>query len=260
MELISKKIVSIVQARMGSTRLPGKVLMKIQDKPMLWHIINRIKQCDKVDDIIIATSNSKSDDLIYEMSKENGFICYRGSQNDVLDRFYNAAKENNADYIIRVTGDCPLIDSNIIKKLISHFFENRFDHCGVACGAGVANKIQTNKYPDGLDAEIFSFDVLKNAQVNANTASEREHVTPYIWKNKNFHTGALFPSLKDFSQYRLTVDNMEDFQFIKWIYDNLYPDNNNFRLDEIINLIEKNKKIIPNSHLIGQEGYDEFWE
>ena len=260
MGLSSNKIVAIVQARMGSTRLPGKVLMKIQGRPMLWHIINRIKQCDIIDDIIIATSDSKSDGLIYEMSKEYDISCFRGSENDVLNRFYNAAEHNNADYIIRVTGDCPLIDSNILGDLIRYFFKNGFDHCGIACGAGVANKKKVNKYPDGLDAEIFSFSVLKEANENAITISEREHVTPYIWKNNDFFTGSFYPKLKDYSKTRLTVDNIEDFQFIKWIYDTLYPTNNCFLLNDIINLIEKNKKMIPNSHLIGKEGYDEFWK
>ena len=252
-------IVSIVQARMGSSRLPGKILKPIQGKPMLWHIVNRLKRVNEINKIIIATSNLSSDDLVYDMAITHGIDCFRGSENDVLNRYFHAAHLYNAHHIVRITGDCPLVDRNTISNLIAYYFSGKFDFCGVACGAGVAKKDNINRFPDGLDAEIFSLKVLEEAHLEATSKLHREHVTPFIWQNDvRYKLGSLY-SKRDYSNIRLTVDNAEDYEMISWIYDTLFPMNPGFGLKEILNLIKHNIDKIQNNHLVGQEGYDEFW-
>jgi len=254
------KINAIVQARMGSTRLPGKTLMNIKDKPMLWHIINRLKYVKEINHVIIATSDSHEDNEIYKMAKKFDIDCFRGSESDVLNRFYGAAKDFNSDHIIRITGDCPLIDPLTIKKLIKLYFLKKYDYSCVACGAAVSQKENINFFPDGLDAEIFSFKVLTEAYNEAQTKLYREHVTPFIWKNiDRYNIGTLY-SETDFSHLRLTVDNLEDFELVKTIYDLLYDEKFNFNLDDIVNLINSKPDLVLNSHLIGQEGYNDFWK
>ena len=257
---LKPNIVAIVQARMGSTRLPGKILKSIQGMPMLWHIVSRLKSVDEIDEVVIATSDFPSDDQVYEMAKNYGIACFRGSETDVLNRFYSAAKMMDAQYVIRITGDCPLVDPLTISKLIQLYFNDQFDFCGVACGAGVAKEKNINRFPDGLDAEIFSFKILSEVNNKANTILQREHVTPFIWQNnKSYKQGSLYSDV-DYSDLRLTVDNKEDFDFVNWIYDMLYPNNSHFDLQDILELLENNPDVMTNKHLIGQEGYEEFWD
>jgi spore coat polysaccharide biosynthesis protein SpsF len=257
---LKPNIVAIVQARMGSTRLPGKILKSIQGMPMLWHIVSRLKSVDEIDEVVIATSDLPSDDQVYEMAKNYGIACFRGSETDVLNRFYSAAKMMDAQYVIRITGDCPLVDPLTISKLIQLYFNDQFDFCGVACGAGVAKEKNINRFPDGLDAEIFSFKILSEVNNKANTILQREHVTPFIWQNnKSYKQGSLYSDV-DYSDLRLTVDNKEDFDFVNWIYDMLYPNNSHFDLQDILELLENNPDVMTNKHLIGQEGYEEFWD
>jgi spore coat polysaccharide biosynthesis protein SpsF len=260
MELKSA-IVAIIQARMGSSRLPGKSLKIIQGKPMLWHIVNRLNMVDKIDRVVIATSNLPEDDSIYQMAEKFEISCFRGSESDVLKRFFDAAAMVKADHVIRITGDCPLVDPLTIRQLIKLYFDGNYDFCGVACGAGVANEININRFPDGLDAEIFSFKTLQEAQAEADTDLQREHVTPFIWKNRErYASNILYPETRDFSDLRWTVDNQVDFDFIKWVYNQLYPLNNDFTLHDVMALLEKYPDAAYNKHLIGQEGYEEFWE
>ena len=256
---LNQNIVAIVQARMGSTRMPGKILKPIQGKPMLWHIVNRLKSVEEIDEVVIATSDLLKDDKVYEMATNFGISSFRGSEADVLKRFYGAAKIINAQYVIRITGDCPLIDPSTIKKLIKLYFDGGFDFCGVACGAGVVKEKNINRYPDGLDAEIFSFDILKETHLEAVNDLHREHVTPFIWQNNTrYKLGSLY-SKTDYSNLRLTVDKKEDFDFINWIYEMLYTKNPYFNLKDILELLEKHPNMAQNKHLIGQEGYEEFW-
>ena len=257
---LEKKIVAIIQARMGSTRFPGKILKPIQSKPMLWHIVDRLRHVSDIDEVIIATSTLPVNDQVFEMAKNNGILCFRGSEEDVLSRFFGAAKITGASHLIRITGDCPLVDPPTIEKLINLYFGGNYDFCGVASGAGVANENDINRFPDGLDAEIFSFKVLAEANLEARTLLHREHVTPFIWQNKQrYKLGSLY-SDSDYSHIRLTVDNEVDFDFIKWIYDELYKKGSQFTLENILELLGKYPNLIKNRHLIGQEGYEEFWK
>ena len=252
--MVKKKILIIIQARIGSLRLPGKVLKKILGKPILWHIINRLKSINNKK-IVVATSGSQKDKKIINFCKKNKVNYFAGSERNVLDRFYRAAKKFNGLNIIRITGDCPLIDSKIIKKLINLYFLKKFDHVGVATGAGV-NKMKLNKFPDGLDAECFKFSALEKAWLNANSNSEKEHVTPYIWKReKKFKIGIL-RAKNDYSKFRWTLDNKDDFKLIKILYKNLYRKNKNFYMNDIIKYFNKNPKVAYlNKKYIGKEKY-----
>ena len=226
--MVKSKIVAIIQARVGSTRLPNKVLKEIINRPLIWHIINRLKSVNRIDDVIIATSKLPENDILFKFSQKNDLFCYRGSENDVLSRFYEASRSVNAAHIIRITADCPLVDPGVINELIEKYMKNSYDFCGVACGAGVSNEKNILRYPDGLDAEIFSFRALENAFENAVDPLHREHVTPFIWKNKNkFNIGTLFPMDKDFSSFRFTIDNKEDFEMISSIYNQLFSKKKN---------------------------------
>jgi len=258
---LNTKIVAIIQARMGSTRFPGKILKTIQEKPMLWHIVNRLNKVKEISEVVIATSDLPTDDPVYQMAGEYGILCFRGSESDVLKRFHDAAVIAQANHVIRITGDCPLVDPPTLSKLIKLYLDGSYDFCGVACGAGVANDNNINRYPDGLDAEIFSSQVLKESHTKAVTDLQREHVTPFIWQKKDrFNIETLYSETVDYSDLRWTVDNQEDFDFIKWVYGKLYPLNMDFNLYDVIELLEKHPEAAHNKHLIGQEGYEEFWE
>ena len=256
------KIVAIIQARMGSSRLPEKVLMPIVGKPVLWHIANRLRCVKKINKIIIATSNTEKDDKIEEFCQKYEINCFRGSEEDVLDRFYRAAEQFSADYLIRITGDCPLVDPSLVSTLIDFFLNDNFDHCGIATGAGFAQEGFIGRFPDGLDTEIFTLNALKTAWLEAKGSMFREHVTPYIWKQPDrFKIGSLKSTVRDYSEYRWTLDNIEDYELIKWIYEQLYFTKSNFNMYDIVALLEKNTEVLKkNKHLLGKEGYEQFWK
>jgi spore coat polysaccharide biosynthesis protein SpsF len=255
----NKKVVAIIQARMGSTRLPGKVLLQIKDKPILWHIVNRLKFSKYINSVVISTSTSNADDEIELFAKKNNIDYFRGSEDDVLDRMYKTALKFSADVIIRITGDCPCVDPFLIDDLIAMFNSQKYDFVGVATGAGVIN-IKEKKFPDGLDAECFSFETLKKTWKNAKSQVDREHVTPYMWKEKGrFRNGTLY-SKNDYSNIRLTLDHKEDLNFIKKIYNTLYEKDRCFDLKDIIEFIESNPNLIEmNEDFIGKEEYEKIW-
>src|SRR5208282_1417599 len=167
--------IAIIQARMGSSRLPGKSLAEIEGRPMLWHVIQRVKRASLVDRVVVATSTAPADDVIEKMCQENGVPCYRGSENNVLDRYYHAARAEKAAQVVRITADCPLIDPELIDQVVSRFQTGDLDY---------ASNTMVRTYPDGLDTEVFSFSALERAWHEAVKDSEREHVTPYLRSDK----------------------------------------------------------------------------
>jgi spore coat polysaccharide biosynthesis protein SpsF len=258
---MAKRIVAIIQARMGSSRLPGKILLPIQGRPVIGHIHDRLNRVGSIDEVVIATSNEIQDDQVAHYCENENLSCFRGNEIDVLDRFYHAAINFEAQIVIRVTGDCPLLDPLTINKLIDMYRLGNFDHCGVAAGAGVANDTSIQRYPDGLDAEIFGIEILREAWVNSTSKQHREHVTPFIWQQEErYSLGKLECESGDFSAYRWTLDNAEDFQLIKKIYDELYPRNPFFGMQDVLLLLKAHPEWSnENKHLIGSEGYEEFW-
>ena len=230
---------------MSSSRLPGKVLKPILGKPMIWHVINRVSKTIKKDKIVVATSEKQEDKPIVDFCNKYGVNYYQGNKENVLDRFYKTAIKYKGDPILRVTADCPLIDPDLINKLINLYLDGKYDHVGIATGAGATN-LGNGKYPDGLDVECFSFQALENSWKNAVNRTDREHVTPYMWRNiNNFKIGILKSEI-DYSDFRWTVDTIEDFKLIEKIYESLFKKDHIFLMNEILDFFKKKSKIIKN--------------
>ncbi|AWI03683.1 cytidylyltransferase domain-containing protein [Clostridium drakei] len=225
-------VVCIVQARIGSTRLPGKVLKKVCGKTVLEHDIDRLKRVKNIDEIVIATTNLQQDDIIVKESERLGVKYFRGSEKNVLSRYYYAAKENNAEVIVRVTSDCPLIDSEITEEIIQYYIDNNYKY------DYVSNTV-ARTYPRGLDTEVFSFTALEKAFCETVLDKDKEHVTPYIWEDTNTFKLGYFVNDIDYSDLRWTLDTKDDFELIKTIYEHLYLEKgNDFNMKDILNLYE----------------------
>lgn len=233
---------------MGSTRLPGKVSKLILGKSMLVQQIERVKQARLIDTIIIATTIKGDDDIIAHMAEEAGVGCFRGSESDVLDRYYQVAREAQADIVIRVTGDCPLSDPKVIDETIEYFLKNSAD---------IDYTSKPTNYPEGLDMEIFSFSTLERAWKEAVKPSEREHVTPYIYNHPEmFRVRTWQSGVEDFSAMHWSVDTLEDFVFVTKIFENLYPQNPAFSKDDVLNLLSE--KLELRSINVGGTGYEGY--
>ena len=241
------RISVIIQARMGSTRLPNKVMADIEGKPMLWHLVNRLKKSKFTPEIVICTTNSTSDTRILGLAKDLGVKSYAGSVDDVLDRCYQGALKYNLETIVRITGDCPLIDPEVFDEVVQYFLKGKYDY--------VSNTLPP-KYPDGLDVEVFSFQTLKKAWNEAKLASEREHCTSYVRNNpKKFKIGNVLyeENLKDL---RWTIDEKEDLEFVREIYKRLYSKKRVFLMKDILELLKEEPELMKiNNQFIRNEGY-----
>ena len=230
------KIAVIIQARTSSTRLPKKVLKPLpynSNITVLEQVIRRLKHSKIIDEIIIATTTDKQDNEIINISNKEKVKCFKGSMNNVLQRYYLAAKENNIDIIVRVTSDCPCIDSNIIDWMLNEHLKNNVDYT-------YQNK--KNEFPLGLCPEIINFSALEKAYLNAKEDYEKEHVTPYIYLTKPNDFNLLFlktPKKYNAPNIRITLDTEEDYILLCAIYDYLYENDNFFRTEQIINLFNE---------------------
>lgn len=234
--MTKKTTVAILQARMGSTRLPGKVLKELAGQPVLFHIIKRVEQVPGVDKIMVATTEEEIDDSIENYVNNIGIDCFRGSSDNVLDRFYQAATSVRADVIIRLTGDNPLVDPRVLERLLDYFAE-----CGYVYAA-------TSGYPIGLGAEVFTYEALAAAHKNADLPYEKEHVTPYMYREGQV-VGRLVAPV-DQSSLRFTMDTPEDYEFIQRIYAALYCGRHDFYLDDILALLKQHPDLIGiNAHV-----------
>jgi spore coat polysaccharide biosynthesis protein SpsF len=228
---------------MGSTRLPGKVMMSIKNHPLMYYVMNQIKKCENTK-ILVATSTSKKDDLIENYIKKLNFEVFRGNENDVLDRYYQCAKKNSAKIIVRISADSPFIDHKIIKECINKFEKNDFDYL-----SNTIKKINNvwvehfNGFPKGYAVEIFQFSALERAWKESFEPSDREHVTEYIWKHPQIFKLGNYENKVDYSNYRLVVDYPNDFKLIKEIIKN-FPENTIFSLNNIIKFLENNPKLV----------------
>ena len=240
-------ILAILQARMSSTRLPSKVLMPILGVPMLGRQIERIQRAKKIDKLVVATSTDSSDDVIVELCKKTGIDFYRGSLNDVLDRYYQAAKQHSPDTVVRLTADCPLVDPAVIDELADFFLRGGYDYA--------SNSIVPT-YPDGMDAEIFKFSALTEAWRKADLKSQREHVTAYIYNQASgFRLGCMENDV-DHSNLRWTVDEPLDYELVTRIYEALYPKNPEFAFHDILEFLDAHPKLKTlNTHFVRNEGY-----
>lgn len=236
----------IIQARLGSKRFPKKVLSKIENKPMIWYSIERLKGIPEIKQVILATTKNPQDEILLKIAKECNIMSFKGKTFDVLDRYYKCAIKFDADPIIRITGDCPLIDSVIIKKMLNKYMKNDYDY--------LTNTFPPT-FPDGLDVEIFSFKTLQKIVHKAKLSSEKEHVTSYIQNHPKEFKIFNYENTKDLSKLRWTVDEKQDLIFVKKIYNIMKP-KVNFSMQNILKIISKEPDISKiNSKISRNEGY-----
>ncbi len=233
------KILTVIQARMDSTRLPGKVMMPLAGKPLLLRQYERVTAAKLIDKIIVAITTEEIDNTIVDLCIDNNINYYRGNSTDLLDRHYKAALTYSADAVVKIPSDCPLIDPGVIDKVLKYYIDNynKFDF---------VSNLHPASYPDGNDVELMTMNALTDGWQNAKKKLEREHTTPYFWENpEKYRIGnVLWETGKDYSMsHRFTIDYPEDYEFVKRIYDELFSDENIFSLNDILGLLEKNPEI-----------------
>lgn len=240
------KIVAIVQTRMSSSRLPGKVLTKIGSKSMLEHVLAGVSKSKLINYSVVATTHDKSDDAIVQLCKRKKIKYFRGSMYDVLGRYYQAAIVFDASIIVRVCSDCPLIDGKMIDTGMKMFLDSNLDY--------FSNTVDAT-YPIGFNFEILTLNALSQAFKNAKDLPEREHVTPYIWKNnpKKFKIGQLKNPLGDKSKYRITVDTNEDMLAVEMLIKKFQAHKKGYM--EIIKILDKHPEIVSLNEEIAQKKY-----
>ncbi|MFA4823706.1 MAG: glycosyltransferase family protein [Methanoregula sp.] len=242
----------IIQARMGSTRLPGKVIKDISGKPVLWHVIHRVQHASLPDAILVATTTNPEDDVIESLCHEWNILVFRGDANDVLRRYCDSVEFlektfGNIDSIVRITADCPLIDPQVIDMAVALMHSGSYDY---------VSNTDPPTFPDGLDVEVIARDILFAAHEKATLLSEREHVTPFIRKDP-FVRKTNIRNPTDLSALRWTLDNPEDYAFIKQIYLCLYNPSGIFLMTDILNLLAQKPELEKiNSHIKRNEGYE----
>ena len=235
----NQNIVIIVQARMSSTRFPNKIMKTVLDEPVLFRQLERIAAIQHSVQLVVATSQQPEDDMILKACQEREYACMRGNLNDLLDRHYQIAKYLKADTVIKIPSDCPLIDTDVIDQTISFYLENinKYDF---------VSNLHPATFPDGNDVEIMTFDCMERTWHEATTQLEREHTTPYIWENSDKFRCANVPweTGLDYSMsHRFTLDYKEDLDFIRAVYEKLYPRNPNFSLSDILELLDEHPEI-----------------
>lgn len=236
------KIVATIEARMTSTRLPGKVLKPILGQPMLSLLIERLKR-SKVDAIVVATTDKPSDDAVEALAHQLGVGCFRGSEDDVLDRVLRAAQSVNADLIVEITGDCPLVDPGVVNRIIDSF---------LATGVDYACNTLNGTYPRGLDVKVFPTAVLAEVESLTQDPADREHVSLYIYEHpERYRLHSVESGLPEHcADWRLTVDTPDDFALIEAIYQRLYPNKPDFTLDDVVALLQAHPELAAlNQHI-----------
>ena len=241
-------IAAIIQARMGSSRLPGKVLKEVLGKPLLQHLMERIKTSQTLDKIIIATTTNEKDKPVLQLAQKLEVDSYAGSEKDVLDRYYQAAVKYGAEVIVRITADCPLIDPALMDNVINYYLQHKDELDYVQSGIS---------YPDGIvETAVFPFAVLEKTWREAKLPSEREHVTPYIWKNPAIFRNHVVENDEDLSDIRLTVDDEADFRVVSEVLKNLYKEGEVFHMQQMIDFLKTRPDLLElNSGTVRNEGY-----
>jgi len=249
------KTVAIIQARMGSNRLPGKVLMPIVGRPMLWHVVRRVRAVPSIDEVVVAVPDGPADEVLRQFCAANDIASFSGSEPDVLDRYYRAALAYGADPVLRITADCPLVDPEFIEKLVQLYRSGSCDYAAVAAGADAQN-LNGGCFPDGMDAECFSFASLKRAWNEAQDPRDREHATRFIWRRKELFRCTKLLADQKYPPLRLTVDHPQDLEVASRIYEKLFSEGNIFHLSDIVDLLRREPEIIkPNEHLVEGQHY-----
>ncbi len=240
-----ENVKAIVQARMGSTRLPGKIFKPLAGRPALWHVVNRLNRAQSLKDIIIATTTNSEDDVVVTFCEEHGIKHFRGSENDVLDRYYQAAKLFGADPIVRITADCPVIDPVVVDEVVNGFFAGGYDVYGLG-----------GEFPDGLDCAMFAYWVLEDTWREARLPSEREHVGPYMEKHPEKYRTGQYKKFTGLSHLRWTLDEEADLRLLQTIYERLYRPGELFLTGDILALLDREPELGEiNGGIIRNEGY-----
>ena len=228
---------------MGSSRLPGKVMRTLAGSSVLGHVVERVRLCSLVDEVVVATTTSAADEVIVAEAQKLAVRCFRGSEQDVLARYYAAARESSADVVVRITSDCPLFD----PKLLEHMLR-QFRHATAGEPLDYLSNTLKRSYPRGLDAEIFTFAALEHAHREAAAPAEREHVTPYLYRHpERFHIRGV-QNTRDLSHHRWTLDTPEDWAFISSVYEHLPP--GRFGMDAVLEVLENRPELVAlNAHV-----------
>jgi len=225
--------------------LPGKVLMPLAGEPVLWHVVERIRACKTITKVVVATSTDKMDDAIATWCQASGVCCYRGSLNDVLDRYYQAGMLHAADAVVRITADCPAVDPTIVDEVVQGFLAGGYELYGLS-----------GEFPDGLDCTVFAFGSLARAWREATLPSDREHVGPYIERHPElFKIGGL-RKFSGLSHYRWTLDEPKDYQFLKEVFSRIHCKGQIFLASDVLELMKAEPKLMHlNGHIPRNEGY-----
>jgi spore coat polysaccharide biosynthesis protein SpsF len=226
------RVIAIIQARMGSNRLPGKVLKDLCGATVLARVVNRTSRAALLDEIVVATTVKPADEAIVQECERLSVACFRGDEVDVLDRYYRAAQHFSADVIVRITSDCPLIDPEIVDKTVRAFLEECPDYASNSC---------VPTYPRGLDTEVMTFAALQSARTSANHSYQRSHVTPYIYENPKKFKILSVTGDKDNSAHRWTVDTPEDLEFVRAVYSRFGDDR--FLLSGVLKLMQREPQL-----------------
>lgn len=238
-------VVAIVQARMSSTRLPGKVLMPLGKKPVIQHVVDRLRHCKTLNNVVIATSIDASDNVIADWCQAHHVDHFRGSLSDVLDRYYRCAAQYGADAIVRVTSDCPAIDPTIVDEVVTNFVSYGFECYGLV-----------GEFPDGLDCNVFSFASIERAWKEAKLPSEREHVGPYIQNHPEIFKSGGLSKFKGLSHYRWTLDEPRDYEFLQLVFAALEFGEEPFLAQDILNLLGRQPHLADiNGDIVRNAGY-----
>ncbi len=225
------RIIAIIQARMGSNRLPGKVLLDLAGEPMLTRVVHRLRRSKTITDVMVATTTETQDDVISDLCKVQGWTCFRGNHDDVLDRYYQAARAQFADVVVRITSDCPLIEPEIVDQVVGRFMEHQpvLDYA--------SNSLSPRTFPRGLDTEVMRFDALERAWHLDKNPDWREHVTQFIQRNTSLFSTLAITNDQDLSSMRWTVDTVEDLAFVRHIFEALNGDVFSWR--DVLKLLEQ---------------------
>ena len=263
---MTPRIVAIVQARMNSTRLPGKVLLEIRGEPMLWRVVQRTSRSALVEQVLVATTTDATDDALYSYCSSHSLPCWRGSQYDVLDRYYQAARASKAEIVVRITADCPLVDRELVDETIQTLLgdpgsQSPSSAAGQTDFDFAANRLPPpwpRTYPIGLDTEVCTFSALERAWREASEPPEREHVMPYMYeavrleparplvsagKSPHGFRVALLDSAKDYGMYRWTVDTAEDLEFVRQVY-SYFGERQDFSWKDVLALVESHPALM----------------
>lgn len=239
------KVVAIIQARMGSTRLPGKVLLDLVGEPMLARVVKRTRRAQMLDEVVVATTVRPADEAIERLCSERSWPCFQGSEEDVLDRYYQAALAHRAEAVVRITSDCPLIEPEIVDRVVQEFLDAQPDI------DYVSNIFPKRMFPRGLDTEVVRFDVLEKVWYEDHDPAWREHVTPYICRHPELFNIHSIANEVDLSHMRWTVDTIEDLEFVQCIYG--YFGHDHFSWREVLSVLDEHPKWIEINQKVAQK-------